>query len=129
MRACDFQICTAPPPAVNNDHSLNDWIFSGIVKIKDWTQLSLRKRLQKSLSHDWIHEKTSHKFPLRQYYVQLEWKRKKRTAMRTKIVTLSSLYDLIREIEIGEDEATNHAGSVIIEGKVDQYCASILVTA
>ena len=74
------------------------YFFTGLKKIQDWTKQSLKKRLAKSLSHDWINEKTSHKFPLRRYYVQLRWKKKVRTAMRSKTVTLTSIHDLIKQL-------------------------------
>ena len=97
------------------------------MKIKSWTKESLKRRLQKSLSHDWIHEKASHKFPLRQYYVQLEWKKKIRKATKSKTVTLTSIHDLIKQLKLSESvtggpgaEASNtewDSSSVIIEGK------------
>ncbi len=84
------------------------------------------RRLKKSLSHDWIPERSAHKFPLRQYYVQLEWKKKIRTAMRSETVTLTSLHELIKEItsEMSNDNAggaaTRHSDdspSILVEGK------------
>ncbi len=108
-------------------HSLCIILITGIVKIKGWTKESLKRRLQKSLSHDWIHEKASHKFPLRQYYVQLEWKKKTRRATKSNIVTLTSIHDLVKQLTVSES-GTGSAGagvsntewdgySVIIEGK------------
>ncbi len=101
-------------------------IFVGITKVQEWIKESLRKRLQKSLSHDWIHEKTSHKFPLRQYYVELQWNKKIRTAMGSQNVTLTSIHELIKQLGVGrQDQAkqsaatshkTNHT-SVLIEGE------------
>ena len=95
------------------------------MKIKEWTKQSLKRRLNKSLSHDWIAERSAHKFPLRKYYVQLEWKQKVRTAMGSETRTLTSLHDLIKEIGIDtcdkSREATanhpNDATIVIVEGK------------
>ncbi len=87
----------------------------GLQRIQDWTKQSLIKRLKKSLSHDWIHEKTSHKFPLRKYYVQLEWKQKSRTAMGSENVTFTSIYDLLKELKSSNSW---NSSSVIIEGKL-----------
>ncbi len=91
----------------------------GLMKIQDWTRQSLKRRLQKSLSHDWINEKTSHKFPLREYYVQLEWRKRIRTAMGSETVTLTSIHDLIRQLQLTDCDQTRHAAfSVVIEGKI-----------
>ncbi len=94
--------------------------ITGLQKIQEWTQKSLKTRLQKSLSHDWIHENKSVKFPLRQYYVQLEWKQKIRTAMGSKTVTLTSIHDLIKQLQqpgAGASQLSD-SSSVIIEGKI-----------
>ncbi len=108
--------------------------FLGLEKIKDWTQQSLKKRLSKSLSHDWIHEEISHKFPLRQYYVQLEWKKKISTAMGSKYVTLTSIHDVINQLISSHTEqespgarasnTTHDSTSVIIEGKTEEMFQS-----
>ena len=71
---------------------------SGLQQIWEWTEQSLKRRLNKSLSHDWFPEKSAHKFPLRQYYVQLEWKKKIRTAVGSDRVTLTSLHDLVKQL-------------------------------
>ncbi len=89
----------------------------GLKKIKDWTQQSLIRRLKKSLSHDWIPERIAHKFPLRQYYVQLEWNQKVRTAMRSQTKTLTSLHDLIKQRGMGTNQHPDAAPSVLIEGE------------
>ena len=105
-------------PAVYYNSSLHS---SGHQKIQEWTQISLKKRLQKSLSHDWIHEKSSHKFPLRKYYVQLEWEKKERTAMGSKKVTLTSIHELIKQLQqpgAGAGQMSD-SSSVIIEGKIN----------
>ena len=96
-------------------------LFSGLQNIRQWTQISLKKRLQKSLSHDWIHEKSSHKFPLRKYYVQLEWEKKERTAMGSETVTLTSIHDLIKQLQQAGARASqlSNSSSVIIEGKIN----------
>ncbi len=95
-------------------------MFSGLQNIRQWTQISLKTRLHKSLSHDWIHEKSSHKFPLRKYYVQLEWEKKERTAMGSETVTLTSIHELIKQLQqsgAGADQMSD-SSSVIIEGKI-----------
>ena len=95
-------------------------------KIQEWTKQSLKRRLNKSLSHDWIPEKSAHKFPLRQYYVQLEWKQKRRTAMGSETRTLTSLHDLVKQMtsatsgtsqEVAANQPQNNAPSVIVEGE------------
>ena len=96
--------------------------ITGLRKIQEWTQKSLKTRLQKSLSHDWIHESKSVKFPLRQYYVQLEWTQKIITAMGSKTVTLTSIHDLIKQLQqygAGAGQMTSDSSSVIIEGKIN----------
>ncbi len=95
--------------------------FSGLMKIKEWTQKSLKIRLQKSLSHDWIHENKSIKFPLRDYYVQLEWKQKKSTPRGSETVTLTSIYNLIKQLQQSGAGASqmSDSSSVIIEGKIN----------
>ncbi len=105
--------------------------FQGLEKIRDWTKQSLKRRLHKSLSHDWIHEKISHKFPLREYYVQLEWKKKIRTALGSNTVTLTSIHDFIKQLTMedsvegapgGTDSKRQMVNSVMIEGKKSQFC-------
>ncbi len=91
------------------------FLISGLEKIQGWIKQSLKRRLHKSLSHDWIHEKTSHKFPLRQYYVQLEWKKKIRTAMGSETVTLTCMQDLIKHLTDSESKG-QMVSSLIIEG-------------
>ncbi len=73
----------------------------------------------------------SHKFPLRQYYVQLQWKKKTRTPMGSETVTLTSLYDLIKDLQLPEAcSESPDAGarptacdksSVMIEGKHQHF--------
>ena len=94
------------------------------MKIQYWVKQSLQRRLHKSLSHDWIHDDTSHKFQLRQYYVQLEWTKKIRTAMGSTTVTLLSLHDLIKQLTVDESIHKHPAASkrklvssVVIEGR------------
>ncbi len=96
----------------------------GLQKIQNWTRQSLKRRLTKSLSHDWIHESMSHKFPLRQYYVQLEWKKKIRTAMGSETVKLTSVNELIKQLKSPSSDGLDHAVafSVIIEGKIPYLC-------
>ncbi len=101
--------------------------FTGLHKIQNWTKQSLITRLKKSLSHDWIHESVSHKFPLREYYVQLEWEKKSRTAMGSNTEVLTSIHELIKQLTLSDSDAESlSAGahlpkcdhpSVIIEGK------------
>ncbi len=96
--------------------------ITGLRKIQEWTQKSLKTRLQKSLSHDWIHGNKSVKFPLRKYYVQLEWEKKERTAMGSKTVTLTSIHELIKQLQqsgAGAGQMTSDSSSVIIEGKIN----------
>ncbi len=78
------------------------------------------------MSHDWIPERSAHKFPLRQYYVQLEWNQKIRTAMGSNTVTMMSLHDLIKDMGTGtckktQETAANNVSkdvqSIIVEGK------------
>ncbi len=79
----------------------------------------MKIRLQKSLSNDWHHEKNSYKFPLRQYYVQLEWKKKIRKALQSEIVTLTSLHELIKQLNFEEHVTCTESSnsSVMIEGR------------
>ena len=50
-------------------------------------------------------ERTARKFPLREYYVQLEWKKKIRTVMGNKTVTLTSIHDLIKHLTLSDSDA------------------------
>lgn len=65
--------------------------------------------------------RTAHQFPLRKFYVELEWKRKVREALWTERVTLNSLNDLINLMKSSpsEEEATfeQTITSVIVEGR------------
>ncbi len=100
---------------------------TGLNKIQDWTKESLKRRLKKSLSNDWMPQQSAHKFPLREYYVQLEWKQKIRRAMRSETITLTSLHDLIKQLGIATRNDKTQGSkaysknknppSVIIEGK------------
>ncbi len=82
-------------------------IFSGLQKIHDCLQQSLKTRLQKSLSHDWIPDSRAHKFYLRQYYVQLEWKKKIRTAFGSRTEILTSIHDLIKQLTSAKENKAN----------------------
>ena len=96
--------------------------FSGCMKIQRWLKDSLITRLQKSLSCDWIHESRAHKFPLRTYYVQLEWQKKTRQALAIKRETLTSIHELISQISANNSIRTvrssqhRRISSVLIEG-------------
>ena len=83
----------------------------GLLNIQAWTKESLKTRLNKSLSNDWIPERSAHKFPLRQYYVQLEWKQKIRTAMGSETKTLTSLHELLKEITLTENLRNDEAAA------------------
>ena len=101
--------------------------FTGLKKLEDWTKQSLKRRLQKSLSNDWIKESSSHKFPLRQFYVQLEWEKKIRKAMGSEREVLTSIHDFLQQIipagdgremaQEGKNRWTEDASSVLIEGE------------
>ncbi len=77
-------------------------------------------RLQKSLSHDWIDPSKAHVFPLRKYYVQLEWNKKIRNAMGCELVTLTSIHELVREVtkkSSNVEKDTPSGLNIVIEGK------------
>ncbi len=90
-----------------------------MTEIQDCLKASMKRKLKKSLSHDWIPESRAHAFPLRGYYVQLNWRRKIRSAMDTENVTVTSLHELIKEkIKTSKEKQENKIGhSFIIEGK------------
>ena len=94
--------------------------LTGVKEIQECTKESLKRRLQNSLSHDWIAESRAHAFPLKGYYVQLNWSRKIRKAMGTETVTLTSLHELIKE-KMKANNAANHkkksGQSVTVEGE------------
>ncbi len=101
----------------------------GVIKIQQWLRESLERRLHKSLACDWMPIHNVHQFPLRQFYVQLEWERKVHLALRTERVTLTSIHDLIQQMtkaEGTEKQTTTSrikesdrmtSKSVLIEGK------------
>ena len=69
------------------------------------------------MAHDWIPEDRAHVFPLRKYYVQLEWKKKIRHALTTETVTLTSIHELIKQMQSESSGEGPHSGnSVLIEG-------------
>ncbi len=76
----------------------------------------MKRRLQKSLSRDWIPEGRAYSFRLRENYVQLNWRRKKREAMGVETVTLTGLHDLIKEKLNDAKRMGNSGQSVIVEG-------------
>ncbi len=100
--------------------------FVGLKKLEDWTRQSLKRRLQKSLSNDWINESSCHKFPLRQFYVQLEWERKIRRAMSCDREVLTSIHEFLQQIipvqdggqvaNERENSLTGDTSSVLVEG-------------
>ena len=98
---------------ININQEITPFPFIGLQKIKAWTQEALKTRLRKSLSHDWIHETTSHKFPLREYYVQLEWEKKIRTAIGSKTVTLTSIYELTKHLGFSKTDAKGLGAAAI----------------
>ena len=75
-----------------------NYISIGKKRIKIWTKKSLCTRLQKSLSYDWIHPERAHSFPLRKYYVQLEWQKKERTVVGIEREKLTSINEVIEQI-------------------------------
>ncbi len=99
-----------------------------------WLRESLKRRLDKSLACDWMREETEKSFPLREFYVQLEWQRKVRRVLRTEKVTLHSIHELIEQMTEQNQQATGKPKSktisnVIIEGKIvmsTKYCKSYL---
>ena len=93
-------------------------LFSGLNEIQNWNKESLKRRLHKSLSCDWM--RTAHQFPLRKFYVELEWQRKVREALWTERIRLDSLHDLINLMTSSDDQTTSdqqRITSVIVEGK------------
>ncbi len=65
-----------------------------------WLRESLKRRLNKSLACDWMRPETVKHFPLRQFYVQLEWQKKVHHALSTEKVTLHSVHELIKEMSL-----------------------------
>ena len=63
-----------------------------------WLRESLKRRLHKSLACDWMRPETEKHFPLREFYVQLEWQKKVRHALSTEKVTLHSIHELIEQM-------------------------------
>ncbi len=94
-------------------------------QIQQWTRESLRRRLHKSLSCDWMHPDSAHHFSLRQFYVQLDWKKKIHGALTSRMITLTSINELIKQISASQNEGRHEPGtshntktsSVIIEGR------------
>ncbi len=74
----------------------------GLGKIQGWLRESLKRRLHKSLACDWMRPETEKHFPLREFYVQLEWKKKVHHVLSTKKVTLQSIYELIEQMTLSE---------------------------
>ncbi len=64
------------------------------------------------MSYDWQPEDTSYHFPLKKYYVQLEWTRKIRTPVGFKRESVASIHDLIKPVH---DEEFS---SILITGKI-----------
>ncbi len=106
-------------------HTINDYnyISIGIKRIKIWIKKSLCTRLQKSLSFDWIRPERAYTFPLQKYYVQLEWQKKKRTVFGIEREKLTSLTEVIEQINGANRSLMNSADvrppkitTVLIEG-------------
>ncbi len=101
----------------SNNFFNKNLFLTGLKDIQDCLKESLKRKLKKSLSHDWIPESRAHAFPLRGYYVQLNWRRKIRTAMETENVTMASLHELIMEkIKTTDSDAKKNGQSFIMEG-------------
>ena len=102
--------------------------ITGLEKIQLWLRRSLKRRLHKSLACDWMRPENEKHFPLREFYVQLEWQRKVHHVLSTKKVTLHSIHELIEQMtEQNQQAADKLKGetSVIIEGKLlmsTKYC-------
>ncbi len=75
--------------------------------------MSLKKRLKNFMSYDWQHEDSSYHFPLKKYYVQLEWTRKIRTPVGTRRRSVASIHDLIKSVHNDEEYS-----SILITGKI-----------
>ncbi len=91
------------------------------MKIQEFTKESLKRRLQKSLSYDWVPESRAYSFRLRENYVQLNWKRKLRKAMGVETVACTGLHELIKEkmkLSAAAGHGMKSGPSVIIEGKI-----------
>ena len=75
-----------------------------------------------------MREGTEKCFPLREFYVQLEWQKKVHHVLYTEKVTLHSIHELIEQMTEQNQQATDKLKgktSVIIEGKLvisTKYC-------
>ena len=93
--------------------------------IQESIKKSLEIRLKKSLSCDW--QLNGHKFPLQQFYVQLDLVRKIRGPLRSKRKSLTSIHELmeyINSVNAGEGRSaagTSTISSVVIQGIV-HFC-------
>ncbi len=93
-----------------------------------WLRESLKRRLRKSLACDWMREGTEKHFPLREFYVQLEWQKKVHNVLSTEKVTLHSIHQLIALMTEQNQQAADRPKdetSVIVEGKIlmsTKYC-------
>ena len=59
-----------------------------------WNKESLIRRCRNALSTDWLPEDKTRTFPLKEYYVQLEWERKIKKVLKDEQVSMNRIHDL-----------------------------------
>ncbi len=102
-------------------------VLLGLQEIKDWTKRSLETRLKKSLSCDWMPKSQAKKFPLRQYYVQLELCREIWGPFCDEKETLLGIHDLIEYIDaVNKGERCSATGTTSVSNVLIQGNALVL---
>ena len=71
-----------------------------LAQYKRYNKESLRRRLRNFLTTDWLPHDKAKTFPLRGYYVNLDWLKKIKKAMKDELVPMSKIHDLFKQIDI-----------------------------
>ena len=79
---------------------MSDFSFVVLAKYRRYNKESLRRRLRNFLSTDWLPHEKAKTFPLRGYYVNLDWLKKIKKAMKDELVPMSRIHDLFKQLDI-----------------------------
>ena len=70
-------------------------IFSSALdEVRTHLKESLRRRCRNYLSHDWLPKDKARSFPLKKYYVELDWMRKLKKALRDEQIPMNRIHDI-----------------------------------
>ena len=86
-------------------------LFADVAEIQKQTRDSLERNFKNALSHDWIPHDRAKTFPLKDFYVNLEWRRKVKGAIRNTKTRIGSLHEMLNSTMPGKKKI-----NILVEG-------------